>query len=96
MRMLRLSVPLAAALLAGCVSVKEVATRDGKVAHSIDCSGNTLSWSDCHEKATSICGANRYTVVSGGPQSGLGDPRAEAGLFGGTRVSRNMVVQCKS
>ena len=86
---------LLALVLTGCVNVKETSTPDGKVAHQIDCSGNTLSWTDCHDKAASICGAKRYTVVSGGPQSGLGDPRAESGLFGGTRVSRNMVVQCK-
>ena len=88
-------VAAAAAMLAGCVSVKEVATRDGKPAHGLDCSGNTLSWTDCHNKAAEICGAKNYTVISGGPQSGLGDPRAESGLFGGTRASRNMVVQCK-
>jgi hypothetical protein len=82
-------------VLAGCVSAKEISTRDGKVAHSIDCSGNTLSWTDCHDKAAEICGAKRYAVVSGGPQPGLGDPRAEGGLFGGTRASRSMVVQCK-
>ena len=85
----------AAAVLAGCVNVKEVPTRDGKVAHAIVWSGNTLTWTDCHSKAAEICGAKRYTVVSGGPQPGLGDPRAEGGLFGGTRASRNMVVQCK-
>ena len=92
---MKLSRVLLALALAGCVNVKETSTPDGKVAHSIDCSGNTLSWTECHEKAASICGAKRYTVVSGGPQSGLGNPRAEAGLFGGTRVSRNMAVQCK-
>ena len=88
----RALVPL---VLAGCVSVKEVSTRDGKVAHSINCSGNTLSWTDCHDKATEICGVKRYTIVTGGEQAGLGDPRADGGLFGGTRASRNMVVQCK-
>jgi hypothetical protein len=83
----RISRALLALLLAGCVNVKETSTPD--------CSGNTLSWTDCHEKAALICGANRYSLVSGGPQSALGDPRAESGLFGGTRASRNMVVQCK-
>jgi hypothetical protein len=91
----KVSLALLALLLAGCVNVKETSTPDGRAAHAIDCSGNTLSWTDCHEKAASICGASRYSLVSGGPQPGLGDPRAESGLFGGTRASRNMVVQCK-
>lgn len=84
----------AAALLASCVSVKEASTPDGKPAHSIDCSGNSRSWTDCHEKAAEICGAKRYTIVAGGPQPGLGDAR-EGGLLGGTSASRSMVVQCK-
>jgi hypothetical protein len=85
---------LLALVLAGCVNVEPASTPDGKGAHSITCSGNSRSWTDCHEKAAEICGAKRYAIVAGGPQPGLGDAR-EGGLLGGTSASRNMVVQCK-
>jgi hypothetical protein len=85
---------LLALVLAGCVNVEPASTPDGKVAHSITCSGNSLSWTDCHEKAAEFCGAKRYAIVAGGPQPGLGNAR-EGGLLGGTSASRNMVVQCK-
>ena len=93
----KLFVPLAAAaaVLAGCITVKETSTPDGKPAHSITCSGNALSWADCHEKAASICGAKSYTVVAGGQDAAVVGSRTEGGLLGGTTVARNMVIQCK-
>lgn len=91
---MRIRGALLALALAGCVNVEPASTPDGKAAHSITCSGNSLSWTDCHEKAAELCGAKRYTVVAGGPQPGLGDAR-EGGLLGGTSAARNMVVQCK-
>ena len=92
---MRICGALLALALAGCVNVEQASTPDGKPAHSITCSGNSLSWTDCHEKAAEICGARRYAIVAGGPQPALGDAR-EGGLLGGTSASRNMVVQCKS
>ena len=86
---------LAAVALAGCVSVEQTSTPDGKLAHSISCSGNALSWTDCHEKAASICGAKGYEVVAGGEQRGVGISSPDSGLFRGTTFGRNMVVQCK-
>jgi hypothetical protein len=87
---------VAALALAGCVTVDETSTPDGKLAHSVTCAGNALSWTDCHEKAASLCGAKGYEVVAGGPERGVGVSRAEQGLFRGTTVARNMVVQCKT
>src|SRR5262245_19694082 len=89
------SVAVAALALAGCVTVDETSTPDGKRAHRIGCSGNALSWTACHEKAASICGASGYTVVAGGQEPGLGVSRAETGLLRGTDLARTMVVQCK-
>jgi hypothetical protein len=69
----RISRALLALVLAGCVNVEPASTPDGKAAHRITCSGNSLSWTDCHAKAAEICGAKRYTIVAGGPQAGFGD-----------------------
>jgi hypothetical protein len=93
----RLCIPHAVAVLAlaGCVTVDQTSTPDGKLAHSITCSGNALSWTDCHEKAASICGGKGYSVVAGGEQRGVGLSRPDSGLFSGTTFGRNMVVQCK-
>ena len=93
----RLFIPHAvvALALAGCVTVDQTSTSDGKPAHSITCSGNALSWTDCHEKAASICGAKGYVVVAGGEQRGVGISRSDSGLLEGTTFGRNMVVQCK-
>jgi hypothetical protein len=94
--MRRLVAPVAAvvAVLAGCVATKETRTPDGKVAYEVNCSGNAFEWENCHEKARSLCGARGYTIVAGGPESGVRGPR-DGGLFSGTDMARRMVVQCR-
>ena len=93
----RLCIPhaVAAFALAGCVTVDQTSTPDGKLAHSITCSGNALSWTDCHEKAASICASKGYSIVAGGEQRGVGLSSPDSGVFRGTTFGRNMVVQCK-
>ena len=89
------TVAFAALALTACVTVEQTSTADGRPAHSITCSGISLSWTDCHERAASICGGKGYAVVLGGQQPGLGISRTEGGLLGGTSEARQMVIQCK-
>jgi len=37
--------------LAGCATARQTYTPDGKVGHSINCSGSALNWGMCYEKA---------------------------------------------
>lgn len=51
------------ALVAGCAAGKHRYAGDTKGKHKINCSGTMQSWDDCREKASEICGENRYDVL---------------------------------
>lgn len=82
---------LLAAALAGCATSREIYTPDGRRGHSINCDGTVLSWGNCYEKAGELCGTKGYVVLAGGAERGA----VVTSGFGGTTVSRNMLVQCK-
>ena len=81
--------------LAGCATARQTYTPDGKVGHSINCSGSALSWGQCYEKAGEICGAKGYTVVGGGSDQGQVTSGTQFGLFSKSTNSRSMVIECK-
>lgn len=82
--------------LSGCATSSKTHTPDGKVGHSITCSGSALSWGTCYEKAGAICGTNGYDVVAGGAERGATVAANPYGMFGSTTMTRNMLVQCKA
>ena len=49
--------------LAGCATSKQTYTADGRIGHSIDCSGGFATWGSCYEKAGGLCGAKGYDVL---------------------------------
>lgn len=77
--------------LGGCATATQIYTPDGKVGHSITCSGAGLTWGNCYEKAGEICGPRGYLVLTGGAEQGA----VMSGAFAGTTMTRNMVIQCK-
>lgn len=88
-------IAIACLTLAACTSASKTHTPDGKVGHSINCSGNFTSWGGCYEKAGALCGAKGYTVLAGGTEHGAAVGGTQGSFFGGTTATRNMLINCK-
>jgi hypothetical protein len=80
---------------ASCATSRETYTADGQVGHSITCSGTALNWGNCSEKAGDICGEKGYTVLEKSGDQGSVVTAGQFGLYGGSVMNRNMIVQCK-
>ena len=94
------------ALLSGCVTVEEVYSPEGEKAHLIDCSTTKMAvfnWGHCEKKASDICQARGYDVISRNSdsnESGGGAVGGSGGVFGGNysygaNVSRTMMIRCR-
>ena len=82
-------------LLGGCASARQTYTADGKVGHSLDCSGTARNWGMCYEKAGEICGAKGYEVLNRSGDQGAIATANQYGGFAGSVISRTMIIQCK-
>lgn len=82
--------------LASCAIVNETYGPDGSRAYSIDCSGSAQTWAKCFEKAGEICTTRGYDVVTRTGDQGTVVSGSQYGLFGGSVMTRSMVVKCKS
>jgi hypothetical protein len=81
--------------LTGCTSAKPITTPDGRQGFTVGCSGNTLSWEDCFERAAEICGGRSYDVfTSKGEESALVAAEPQP-LSDKTAKARSMVIACK-
>ena len=85
----------ACVVLAGCAFSHQTYAPDGRAAYSINCSGAALSWGACYEKAGSICRGAGYDVLAGGSERGAAIGGGSYGFFGGTTVTRSMLIACK-
>lgn len=75
-------------LISACVTSREVYTSEGHLGHRIECSGNTLGWDQCLEKADELCGEKRYEVLHSS------DDQTSASYV---RIQhRNMIIECES
>ena len=81
--------------LAGCAMASKTYTSDGRQGFSIDCSGSALSWGKCYEKAGELCGARGYDVLEKAGDEGSTMTGNQFGLYGGTIMTRNLVIACK-
>jgi hypothetical protein len=52
------------ALLAGCVTSKEIYLPDGTRGHNISCDGMFASADGCFQRAGEICASKGYTVAN--------------------------------
>lgn len=82
-------------LLTACATSSKTYGPDGKEAYSITCSGMALDWGMCMSKAGDICGARGYNVLNVNGDSGEIVTSNPQMTFGGTTISRNMLVSCK-
>lgn len=80
------------AFLTSCANVSETYGPDGSRAYSIDCSGAARTWANCFEKAGEICTTRGYDVLNRTGDQGA----VVSGSFGGTVMTRGMVIKCKS
>ena len=94
--MRNLLVIAAVIFLAGCAVSKATYLPDGSTGHSINCSGQALTWGHCMEKAGELCGAAGYEVVSRSGDQGATVSANQYGLYGGSVINRSMLVKCKS
>lgn len=74
-----------------CSTSSEVNTPGNKDGQSIYCSGSAFSWETCYERATELCGAEKYDVI---------DKYEDRGAFvayGSSRLlpDRRLIIQCK-
>lgn len=82
-------------LLSACATSKATHLPDGRIGHSINCSGAALSWNLCYEKAGEICGSRGYDVVAQNGEQGTAASGTQAGVFVTPMVNRTMLVKCK-
>jgi len=82
-------------LLSGCASASKTYGPDGKEAFSINCSGLARNWGMCYEKAGNLCGTKGYEVIGQGGDSGAVASVSPSGGFGGSVISRSLLVKCK-
>ncbi len=79
-------------LLSSCATASKTYTADGRVSYSISCSGD---WGACYKKAGKICGVRGYDVLSKSGDRGATISANQFGTYGGSVITRNMVVVCK-
>jgi hypothetical protein len=84
-----------AVVLSGCARSSKTYTSDGREGFSIDCSGSALSWGKCFEKAGDLCGARGYDLLEKSGDQGSTVAANQYGLYGGSVMSRSMVIACK-
>lgn len=83
------------AFLGGCASASKTFTSDGKEGYVIDCSGGALNWGMCYEKAGKLCETKGYEVLEKSGDKGAMVTAGQYGLFGGSVISRSMIIKCK-
>lgn len=82
-------------LLSGCASTKQTYGPDGRVAHSLNCSGTLRDWGMCYQKAGEICGLSGYDVLTMNGERGL-YVSGTGGIYGTTTHYRTMTISCKT
>ncbi len=97
---------IASTSLVGCATSRETYTADGEIGHSINCSGEFLTWGVCFEKAGKLCGSQGYTVleqngekgefITGGSRIGGagGVFSGSSSIYGSTTHIRSMLIKC--
>lgn len=71
-----------AVLAGGCATASRTYGPDGSQAFAIDCSGVSVNWGMCNDKAGKLCGTRGYEVIN---QSGDQGPV----------INRSLLIKCK-
>jgi hypothetical protein len=84
-----------AVFLAGCANSSQTYTADGRMGHSINCSGTARNWGMCEQKAGELCGARGYEILSTAGDRGVIATAGNGNFFATSTISRTMLVSCK-
>lgn len=79
--------------LFGCAAASKTYTPSGEQGFVIDCSGSARNWGYCYQKAGELCREEGYTVLSKSGDTGSVITAGQFGLFGGSIITRSMVVR---
>ncbi len=90
-RMKNISLLLFISIINAFASSSEVNTAEGKVGHSIYCSGSAYSWETCYDKASEICGSKEYDVLQKYEDKGAFVAYQSAHEL----PDRRLIIQCK-
>ena len=74
-----------------CATSTEVNTTEGKAGHTVYCSGSANSWETCNNKASEICGMNKYDVLQQYEDEGAFAAYQSAAEL----PDRRLIIQCK-
>ena len=55
---------LAAVVMTGCATSKEVNMPDGSIGYKVSCDASALNFGECDEKARNICGSKGYVILN--------------------------------
>jgi hypothetical protein len=86
-----ISLLLFVSFINACATSSEVNTAEGKVTHTIYCSGSAYSWETCKKKASEICGMNEYDVLQKYEDQGALVAYSSAAEL----PDRRLIIQCK-
>lgn len=82
--------------LAACATASQTYTPDGRPGYTIECSGQALNWGMCYQKAGELCGSKGYDILAQTGDQGATVAANQFGLYGGSVITRSMVIACKS
>jgi hypothetical protein len=82
-------------IFVGCANSRQTYTPDGRVGHSINCSGTARNWGMCEEKAGEICKERGYDVLSANGDNGAIVTANNRQYLATTTISRTMLIACK-
>lgn len=80
---------------AGCASVKESHSADGRKAYTLNCSGLARGWDKCLAAAGEICGTRGYDVLDRVSERTASIGGSPGSFFGAQSAERSMVVACR-
>lgn len=86
-----ISLLLFISILNACATSNELNAEDGKVEHSVYCSGSLNSWDTCYEKASEICAAKEYDVIQKYENEGAFAAYESSQVL----PDRRLIIQCK-
>lgn len=86
---------MAAFGITGCATAAKTYNQDGRVGYAINCSGAVNSWGKCYEKAGETCGTKGYDILSRAGDQGSTISGNQFGVYGGSVITRDLVIACK-
>ncbi len=82
-------------LITSCATSKSMIGPNGEIVHMLNCSGTALTWSNCYEKASQICGTSGYLIYGSAGDTSTMMTANQFGAVATPIITREMMIQCK-